>query len=132
MDPTRKVSNLINCLTNDEDKRQELWVHYLSGNSPSTFASCLDKLNVEYSIDTKLQERLWATFKNPPSDKFYELLSHFSEVECSIACLLALGLTVDQVSKYKGISEVRIRQVIQVIRYNQVWSELYGLEEATD
>lgn len=132
MDPENRVSNLINCLTNDEDKRQELWVHYLSGNSVTTLATYLDKINIEYSIDTNFQEQLWSAFKNPPSDKFQELLNHLTPVEQSIACLLALGLSTNQISKYKGISEVRIRQVIRIIGYNSVWSELYGFKEATD
>jgi hypothetical protein len=121
--PTDKVSQLINCLTKDEDQRQDLWVYYLSGNAETSFSSHLDKLNREFNIDSQLQELLWAAFKNPPSDKFKELLSNFSEVEQSVVCLLALGLTVSQLSKYKGISEVRIRHVITVIRYNECWHD---------
>lgn len=126
---TEQVSNLINCLTNDEDKRQELWAYYLSGNAPSTLASYLEKINKEYSLDSELQSYLWFVIKNPPSDKFYELLSHFSEVEQSIVALLALGCTVAHISRYKGISEIRIRHVISIIRENGCWEELYGVQE---
>ncbi len=127
MTPNNQVSNLINCLTNDEDKRQELWMHYLSGNESSTLASHLSKLDQEYSLDSEIQSYLWDMFKNPPSERFQTLLSHFSEVEQSIVCLLALGLDAGQVSVYKGISIVRIRHVIDVIRYNSIWSELYDV-----
>ena len=120
------VSQLINCLTKDEDKRQDLWVHYLSGNPTSTFAAHLDKLNKEFSTDSHLQQMLWDVFNNPPSDKFQKLLNNFSEIEQSVVCLLALGLSASELSQYKGISEVRIRHVIQVIRYNGCWEELYG------
>jgi hypothetical protein len=41
---TQEVRQLINCLTNDEDARQELWVHYLSGNSVDSFVSRLDEI----------------------------------------------------------------------------------------
>lgn len=132
MVPTNSVSDLINCLTNDEDKRQELWLYYLSGNEPSTLATHLSKLDQVYSVDSEIQSYLWDVFKEPPSDKFHVLLSKFSEVEQSIMCLLALGLTVSQVSDYKGISEVRIKQVIAVIRYNDCWEELYGIKEKAD
>ena len=132
MKPETQVSQLINCLTNDEDKRQELWMHYLSGNEPSTLASHLYKIDREYTLDSEIQSYLWDIFKNPPSERFQTLLSHFSEIERSIVCLLALGLTVEQVSGYKGISQVRIQQVITVVRYNDCWSELYGIEEKTD
>jgi len=125
VEPTNQVRSLINCLTNDEDKRQELWLHYLSGNEPSTFASHLNKLDVVYSADSEIQSYLWDIFNNPPSDRFRKLLTEFSDIEQSIICLLALGLNVSQVSKYKGISEVRIRHVIDIIRYNDYWDEYF-------
>jgi hypothetical protein len=130
--PTERVSQLINCLTNDEDQRQDLWVHYLSGHSPSTFASHLNKLNREFSNDSELQNFLWDLFKNPPSDKFARLLGNFSNIEQSVVCLLALGLSVSELSGYKEISEIRIRHVISVVRENGCWEELYGVEETTD
>ena len=129
MEPTSKVSSLINCLTNDEDKRQELWLHYLSGNDTATFARHLKKMDEEFLLDSELQSCLWDVFKNPPSDKFQVLLSQFSEVEKSILCLLALGLSVSQVSRYKGISEIRIKQVVSIIRENNCWEELYGIKK---
>ncbi len=132
MEPTDKVSQLINCLTENEDQRQDLWVYYLSGHSPSTFASHLDKLNKEFIVDSQLQELLWEVFLNPPSDKFKDLLNHFSEIEQSVVCLLALGLTVSELSGYKRISEIRIRHVISVIKENECWEELYGVEEKTN
>lgn len=132
MDPTEQVSNLINCLTNDEDQRQDLWVHYLSGHSSATFANYLEKISREFTAEAELRHSLWSVFKEPPSEKFYALLTHLSDVEQSIVCLLALGLTVSEISGYKGISEIRIRQVISVVKENSCWEELYGIKEATD
>jgi hypothetical protein len=130
--PTNQVSKLINCLTKDEDQRQDLWVHYLSGNSSSTFVAHLDKLSREFSADSELQQLLWDVFKNPPSSKFKELLSNFSDIEQSIVCLLALGLTVSQLSKYKAISEIRIRHVMSIVKDNDCWEELYGAKATID
>ena len=132
MSPIEQVSQLINCLTKDEDQRQDLWVHYLSGHSPSTLASHLSKLKKEFSNDTDLQHLLWDVFNNPPSDKFKELLTNFSEVEQSVVCLLALGLSIGELSGYKGISEIRIRHVISVVKENDCWEELYGAKETID
>ena len=132
MGPTDKVNQLINRLTKDEDRRQDLWMYYLSGNAASTFSSHLDKLNREFNADSQLQELLWSVFKNPPSDKFKELLNNFSDIEQSVVCLLALGLTVSQLSLYKGISEIRIRHVISVVKENDCWEELYGVEKTTN
>ena len=131
MEPTDQVSNQITRLTNDEDLQQDLWVHYLSGHSLDALATYLEKLKLETSIEQEIQARLWYVFKNPPSEKFTKLLAQLSELEQSVACLLTLGLTVDQISKYKGISEIRIRQVISVMRDNDCWEQLYA-EEKTD
>lgn len=132
MSQTDQVSKLISCLTEDEDKRQDLWVHYLSGNPPSSFSSYLEKLNQELACSSDLQDLLWQVFVNPPSDKFKILLSNFSDVEQSVLCLLALGCTVSHIAEYKGIAEIRIRQVISIVKENDCWEELYGIEEASD
>jgi hypothetical protein len=124
-----QVNILINRLTNDEDQRQDLWIHYLSGHSPESLTSYIDQLNIESQMEREVQARLWYIFKNPPSDKFFELLSVLSETEQSVACLLALGLTVSQLSKYKGISETRIRQVISVMGDSDCWEKLYAEEK---
>lgn len=130
MKPAETVNSLINCLTNDEDYRQELWAHYLNGNPLSSLSSYLDKISQEESVSLELKSILWRAFVNPPSDKFYKLLSYLSEIERSVACLLALGLTVSEISRYKGISSIRIKQVIAILKENNCWEELYGTEKA--
>jgi hypothetical protein len=129
--PADQVSNLINRLTNDEDQRQSLWVHYLSGHSPSTFVSHLEKINSDLAADESVREHIWRALNDHDLERFSSLLSKLSETEQSIACLLALGLTMSQLSGYKGISEIRIKQVISVMRDNNCWEELYA-EETTD
>ena len=129
MKPLEEVSNLINCLTSDEDVRQELWVHYLSGNPEDTFASHLQKLNLEYSEDENLRKNIWILLKNPPSEKLTSILNDFSDFEKSVICLIMLGQNVSQISAHKGINEVRIRQAISSIRYNSAWEKYHGTEE---
>jgi hypothetical protein len=127
--PADQVSTLINRLTKDEDLRQDLWVHYLSGHSPSTLASYLDKINAELAADEAIREHIWCALNEHNLDRFSYLLSQLSETEQSVACLLALGLTISQLSGYKGISEIRIRQVIAVMEDNDCWEELYAEEK---
>lgn len=132
MKPVDPISNLINRLTNDEDHRQQLWVYYLNGNSPSTFVDYLERL-IKYSVsETSLQARIYTVVSDTPSDRFYDLLSRLSPLEQSIVSLLALGLSIGEISAYKGISIIRIRQVISVIRDNSCWKELYGIEKEAD
>lgn len=128
MRPTEEVQSLINCLTNDEDLRQDLWIHYLSGNPVESFARHLDKLRIEYSDDIELKRSIWFLVNNPPSKKLTELLDHFTDFEKSIICMLMLGLDIQKISAIKGIGEVRIRQAISAIRYNSIWS-IYGIKE---
>jgi len=126
--PTDQVHSLINCLTNDEDLRQDLWVCYLSGTPIQSFESRLERLKVEYSDDVELQKSIWQLIKNPPSETLSVVLEkNFTDYERNILCCLMLGLEVDKISYLKGISQVRIRQSIATIRYNECWST-YGIE----
>ncbi len=129
METPQAVNSLINCLTNDEDLRQELWAHYLSGNAVETFASHLEKVSLDSSMHDQLKEAVADLLENPPSQRLADILSHFSDFERSIMCLLVLGLTPKELSAYKGISEVRIRQTIASIRYNSMWEQVNGIKE---
>jgi hypothetical protein len=126
------VGTLINCLTNNEDLRQDLWVHYLSGNPTDSLVTHLQKISDDYSEDLKVKHAIWQLISSPLSEKFPDFLSSFTEFEQSIICLLMLGLSIQQISKHEGISEVRIRQTVSSIRYNVVWRQFYGIEEAPD
>jgi hypothetical protein len=124
VEPTDKVNSLINCLTNDEDLRQDLWVCYLSGTPIESFESRLERIKVEYSEDLELQKAIWHLIKNPPSQELSTILEqNFTDYERSIICCLMLGLKVEKISNIKGISQVRIRQTLQAIRYNDIWNE---------
>ena len=133
MRPTDEVSNLINCLTNDEDLRQDLWVCYLSGTPVESFQSSLERIKVEYSDDIELRKSIWQLIQNPiPEVLSNTLQEKFTDYERSIICYLMLGLNASKISDLKGISEVRIRQTIAVIRYNAVWKsyeKLYKMPE---
>lgn len=132
MRPMEEVSSLINCLTSNEDMRQELWVHYLSGHSVDSFSSHLKKITLEYSEDIELREAIWQLLNNPPSQKLTNILDQFSDFERSVICLLMLGQDASKISVLKGINEVRIRQTISSIRYNSAWSKYHGTEEKPD
>lgn len=133
MRPTDEVSSLINCLTNDEDLRQDLWVCYLSGTPVESFESRLKRIKVEYSDDIELRKSIWLLIENPPSETLSAILQeNFTDYERSVICCLMLGLTVDKISNIKGISEVRIRQSIATIRYNDCWEVTYGTKEKSN
>lgn len=124
------VLQLINKLTNDDDSRQDLWVYYLSGHNPSLFASCIQESVLKEYDYNRFQALVWDLSKAPLSDNLLKVLEGFSELEHSFVFLIMLGLDVPGISKYKGLSEVRVRQVITAIRNNTRWNE-WLLNEAS-
>lgn len=129
MEKMKAVGTLINCLTNNEDLRQDLWIYYLSGNSTDTLVSHLQKISVDHFEDVNIKHNVWQILNSPLSEKFPEFLNNFTEFERSIICLLMLGLSIQQISSHEGISEVRIKQTVSNIRYNVSWRQFYGIEE---
>ncbi len=125
------VGTLINCLTNNEDLRQDLWVYYLSGNPVEALPSYLQKISVDYSEDIQIKYNLWHMMNSDMSERFPEFLNYFSDFEQSMICRLMLGLSISQISEYEGISEVRIRQTVSNLRYNIAWRQFYGVEETS-
>jgi len=133
VEPTELVSSLINSLSNDADVRQDLWVCYLSGTPIESLESRLSRIKAEYSDDLELQKSIWALLRNPPSPELSALIEkNFTDYERMIICCLSLGLNAGKISKIKGISEVRVRQSIATIRYNECWEVMYGTKEKPD
>lgn len=115
------MNSLINCLTDDEDQRQELWLYYLNGNSIESLSDYLCCIKSDSELSEQLQKRIWAATKNGSSDFLQNVLHNFSNVEQSVIILLALGLSVAQISKYKKLAEVRVNCVIFAIKNNEYW-----------
>ena len=129
METQESVAQIINLLTRNEDYRQDLWVHYLSGHSIESLSSHLQGIVAEYSSHEELKENIWTAMNNPLPQPFIDFLSTFSDFERTIMSMLMLGLTISQISKFKGISEVRIRQTLSNIGYNEGWRKFNGTQE---
>lgn len=123
------VSQIINLLTKNEDHRQDLWVHYLSGNSIESLSSHLQKIVDDYSEHDQLKHNIQIAMNNPLPQPFLDFLSTFSDFERTTMYMLMLGFTIEQISKYKGISEVRIRQTLSNIGYNEGWRNFNGAQK---
>lgn len=122
-----KILQLINNLTNDDDLRQELWLHYLSGNHPSSFTSHLQKIKLESSQYQKLQETIWQFITNddPTAEQVVDIVNQLTDLERSIVALLMIGVSVEHISRYKAISPIRINQAISAIRNNTNWEKIW-------
>ena len=125
----KSTRTLIENLTNDEDQRQQLWLHYVSGGSIDTFEQKLEQITREQELHEKLQLAIAEIYQRPLSPTFVDFLDNFSDFERSIMFLLLLGLSVEEVSKYKGISEVRIKQSLVAIKKHTIWEKEHGIKE---
>jgi len=101
-------------------------LHHINGNQPSTFAQKLTSIRHEHDKQERFMHALSGFFIDPPSSKLIKLLDSFSDFERSIMFLLLLGFSVNDVSEYKGISCIRIKQSIASIKKHTVWKE-YGV-----
>lgn len=117
---TSRVLSTINLLTQNNDHRQELWVLYLSGSTLSSLSDHLELIELRDDVDRALS---FLVKELQTSPKVTEMLLAFTETERSVACLLMLGLSIDEISKYKETSPIRVKQVIQSIRCNPRWNK---------
>lgn len=83
-------------------------------------------------VDQQLQQKLWQLFTSENNEELLLFLDYFSQVEKDVLVLLALGLSIYDICRYKGIAEVRLRQVIYIIKQNKCWEELYGAEKTAN
>lgn len=114
----QQIHKTIERLTSNEDYRQDLWIHYLEGNSPDTFDKHLQFLHIVAKAESNSGQ-----IKHSFSDCFVKILNNFTMLERSIISLLMLGLCVQEISQYKGISIVRVCQIIENIKSHNRWNE---------
>jgi hypothetical protein len=125
-----QVSRLISNLTSDEDLQQDLWVCYLSGAPIHCLNSKLSEIKEKQSLNRELDEAIWKLITNPPNGEVGKLVQEtFTDYERNLIFCLIIGLNTSQISRLKGISEVRIEQSLATIRYNSVWKKIYGTKE---
>lgn len=123
-----EIGKIIEGLTKDEDKRQELWLHYVYSNQVDLSPS---QLSIDDDQDPVLRHAMWRLIKQPPSDRLMKVLETLSDFERKIVFMLMLGISTEKIAKYRGTSEVRIKQAISAIRYNKSWIRYYGKDVDT-
>ena len=120
---------LINSLTDDNDYRQDLWVHYLSGFPTQSFSSKLEEIHKENIENQRIADSIWYLLNDAGYCEFRELLKEFSELEQSIMCLLAMGFTIPEISRYKTLSIIRVQQVVTTIKNHSKWDSKWHLND---
>ncbi len=110
---------MINNLTADNDERQELWILYLSGTP--TYDLCLELERIRLDDVEELKHSIFQLLINPLSEDLQRTIKQFSDFEKDIIYHLLLGLDIDSIGEYKGISGVRVRQTLSTIRKSSFW-----------
>jgi hypothetical protein len=119
-----KVQSLINSLTDDEDLRQELWLHFLSGAADHSLVNQLEVLHIHDKITNDFQSRLEVFTLFPLSDIAEAALQLLDVAERQVVFLLVLGLSVMEIAEYKGTSPIRVHQTVASIRASQAWQTI--------
>ena len=118
------TKQLIENLTDDEDFRQELWVHFLSGHGHPSFLAKLENIHLQNIIFLEYQRVIAYSVRFPLSGELEESLRKFAPVESSILILVALGFSIDQIAKYKDICPIRLNQLVFSIRGSNLWEKI--------
>lgn len=119
----QKAKTAINCLTENEDIRQDLWILFLKGTPVPDLNKALSYLSVSYhplNLAAAAQSLALSPF-------FLELINNFTELELFIIICLAAGHDVATICRYKGITEVRMRLVISSVIQNEAWADIWRL-----
>lgn len=128
MKVSTSIAKRINQLTSDEDLRQELWVYYLDGNSPDTFAQHLHTLThktLELAVINQFEHDLMT---QPFSPEILDVLDNFTTIERSVIIMLILDCKMQDISDVHKMSEIHIAQMIYNIKRNTHWNKVRNNE----
>lgn len=117
--PTNQKINsllkLINKLTQDEDAKQELLLLYLEGNtSPASIAKLASKINVVQLVEANKSTLNW--LMNSDSATYnLQFLESLTDLQREVLLLHSSGVSIDDISRYNGISRQKVEQLIKSI-----------------
>ena len=114
--------------TNDDDIRQEVWVKILeTGNSNAQ--AHLAKVIEDQKFNEDLQSRLKNIMVETQDADIVELIQHFSPNQQSIIILIILGYSLDFITRYKNMCNLRFTQTLKFISKHEVWGEYFEKEK---
>lgn len=119
----RSLLKLINSLTQDEDTKQELFLLYLEGNtSPTSIEKLASKITVTQSVEANKSVIGWL-LKSDDSNQLLNSLESLTDLQREVLLLSASGVSIEDISRYNGISRHKIEQLIKSI------GNKYGIKE---
>jgi hypothetical protein len=124
------IKEKIDRLSTNEDDRQDLWVRYLE-NPDSDLYSNIEDISFRNSIRDRIADDIVNLYTSTLKVGFVQnILSNFTDLERSIIVLILLGLSNEQISRYKMIGLLRLNQTLHNISLHPVWETLRVEEKA--
>jgi hypothetical protein len=118
------IKSKIDHLSLSEDDRQDLWVAYLE-NPGLDLSVSLDNIYFKNKIQEKIINNInnitLAYLVSDSDNEISTLLDNFTELEQSVLRLFMVGLSHDQVSRYKGIERMYLQQMLYNISRHPIW-----------
>ena len=127
---TTSIQNLINSLTDDEDLRQELWVLWLSGTSPCNLHGKLLIIMLENDLIIRVSDYAYSVMSD--TNDFTSKIQCLYSIERAIITLIASGVKLETISRYKGISLIRLKQMLFSIQTAPFWMALKDKSDAKE
>lgn len=117
------IKDRIDRLSLNEDERQDLWAAYLE-NPDINFSNTLDGIKFYKSIHDQISANIVACFYSLSYSSTADALDNFSDLERSVLILLMIGLSIEQISRYKMIEILRLQQMLSNVSVHPIWEEL--------
>lgn len=111
----KSLLKLINSLTQDEDTRQELFLLYLEGNaSPTSIEKLANNINILQLVEAN-RATLDFLLKSDSTNDSILFLESLTDLQREVILLHASGVSIDDISRYNGISQQKVEQLIKSI-----------------
>lgn len=124
------IKEKIDRLSANEDDRQDLWVRYLE-NPDSDLYNNIEDISFRNSTRDRIADDIVNLYTSTLKVGFVQnILSNFTDLERSIIVLILLGLSNEQISRYKMIGLLRLSQTLHNISLHPVWETLRVKEKA--
>lgn len=123
------VKEKIDKLSTNEDDRQDLWVSYLE-DPASNLPNNIEQITFRNQIGEKITNDIVYLYSSTLKvGSVHDTLDVFTDLERSVIVMLLLGLSIDQISRYKMIGSLRLNQMLCNISLHPIWESLSAKEE---
>jgi len=122
------VKQKIDELSLSEDDRQDLWVSYLE--DPTSTLPTAEHIAFNNHISEKITNNIIYLYNSTLKvGSVQDTLYTFTDLERSVIVMLLLGLSIDQISRYKMIGSLRLNQMLCNIALHPIWENLSAKEK---